>query len=85
MKEWAAQEGLSLAAFIRTAAGEKAEKFHKADAAKYMSVSTPTFRQIVRRGKIPFYLLDGGTKRYRTQDIDKYMRAREVWEKEEKK
>lgn len=54
------------------------------DAARYLSVSTPTFRRIVRRGKIPFYLLDGGTKRYKTQDIDRYMRTRETWGDKEK-
>ena len=49
------------------------------EAARYLSVSPPTFRRIVQRGRIPFYLLDGGTKRYRSQDLNRYMRMQKVY------
>lgn len=45
--------------------------------AQHLQVSTRTVQREVRRGRLSFVLV-GGRRRYRPQDVDEYLRQRDV-------
>ncbi|MFC2368190.1 MAG: helix-turn-helix transcriptional regulator [Selenomonas noxia] len=61
------------------------ELLEKQDVAAMLSVSTVTVDKLIREGKIPFYLLWSGFKRYKRCDVMDYIASLERGEPEEKK
>ena len=61
------------------------ELLEKQDVAAMLSVSTMTVDRLIREGKIPFYLLWGGFKRYKRRDVLDYIASLPQGEPEEKK
>lgn len=61
------------------------ELLEKQDVAAMLSVSTVTVDRLVREGKIPFYLMWGGFKRYKRRDVLDYIASLPQGEPEQKK
>lgn len=60
------------------------ELLEKQDVAAMLSVSTVTVDKLVREGKIPFYLMWNGFKRYKRRDVMDYIASLPQGEPEEK-
>lgn len=61
------------------------ELLEKQAVAAMLSVSTVTVDRLVREGKIPFYLMWDGFKRYKRRDVLDYIASLPQGEPEEKK
>ena len=61
------------------------ELLEKQDVAAMLSVSTMTVDRLINEGKIPFYLLWSGFKRYKRRDVLDYIASLPQGEPEEKK
>nr|DAQ51919.1 MAG TPA: helix-turn-helix domain protein [Caudoviricetes sp.] len=60
------------------------ELLEKQDVAAILSVSTVTVDRLIREGKIPFYLMWGGFKRYKRADVMDYIASLPQGEPEQK-
>ena len=60
------------------------ELLEKQDVAAMLSVSVVTVDRLIQEGKIPFYLLWGGFKRYKRADVMDYIASLPQGEPEQK-
>lgn len=60
------------------------ELLEKQDVAAMLSVSVVTVDRLINEGKIPFYLLWGGFKRYKRADVMDYIASLPQGEPEQK-